>query len=306
MYLEYDKNMMLGVSKPYPYLDNLLGITTYDDISKFEYQTTADKYMEIKTKNLFKDTPMNFETLCAIHKYLLGDIYPWAGTIREVELYKDDSEFCGVQYLQNGINQYFKELKKDNYLKNYGKEDFCQLLAYYTNELNFLHPFREGNCRSKRIFLSELANQAGWEIDFSKIEPNKLLMCEILAFGNIEGAISPNSKPLKKLYMECVNPTIEKAIELSKPKNESKIEVFNNFLWVYDREECHQWRRSNVSKENAELCINGMLQSNDGKEHLYSTLSRITKNSFDEKVVETAKNYQQSLDDLVSVPNYKM
>lgn len=299
MYLEYDKSMEQGISN-IPYLDNKFNIVNYNDISKFEYQTTADKSMELKSNGFFRNAPINFETLCAIHKYLLGDIYPWAGTIREVNLYKEDSEFCRADYLENGLNQYFKELLKDNNLKGYNKEDFCELLAYYTNELNFLHPFREGNGRSKRLFLSELSLQAGWEIDFSKIDSKQLLMCEILAFGNTEGAIQPDLLELKKLYLSSVNPTLEKKIELYQTKEETDIERLNRFMWVHDRGECRQWRRSNLSFENAGTCIEGMLKEDNGKEYLFSVLSRISKNTSDEDIKSEAKGFKSIISNTTS------
>jgi cell filamentation protein len=39
-------------------------------------------------------------------------------------------------------------------------------LAYYYDQLNFIHPFREGNGRTQRIFWTRVARDAGYEIDW--------------------------------------------------------------------------------------------------------------------------------------------
>ena len=68
----------------------------------------------------------------SIHKFLFEDIYPFAGKIRSEDIAKDN-------------------------LKDLNKEDMAKKLAYYMSELNVLHPFREGNGRTIREFIREVA-----------------------------------------------------------------------------------------------------------------------------------------------------
>lgn len=44
---------------------------------------------------------------------------------------------------------------------------------------NMLHPFREGNGRTQRIFISQLIRYAGYDIDFSAIDPDELMIATI-------------------------------------------------------------------------------------------------------------------------------
>ena len=50
-----------------------------------------------------------------------------------------------------------------------GDEAFAAALAKCWGELNFLHPFREGNGRSTQIFVAALTKRHGREIDWAKV-----------------------------------------------------------------------------------------------------------------------------------------
>lgn len=42
-------------------------------------------------------------------------------------------------------------------------------------EINAIHPFREGNGRAQRIFISQLAKEAGFELTFSKSTQEEMI-----------------------------------------------------------------------------------------------------------------------------------
>ncbi|HSX00521.1 MAG TPA: Fic family protein [Patescibacteria group bacterium] len=63
----------------------------------------------------------------------------------------------------------FAELAKDNYLKGLDREVFAKRLAYHYDQLNFIHPFREGNGRVQRIFWTRVAKDASYDIDWSAV-----------------------------------------------------------------------------------------------------------------------------------------
>lgn len=46
------------------------------------------------------------------------------------------------------------------------RDRFVERLAYHYDQLNHLHPFREGNGRTQRIFWSRVAHDAGWHLDW--------------------------------------------------------------------------------------------------------------------------------------------
>lgn len=48
--------------------------------------------------------------------------------------------------------------------------EFVERLAHHFADLNAIHPFREGNGRTLQTFLEQLAGEAGYTLDFSKVE----------------------------------------------------------------------------------------------------------------------------------------
>ena len=49
-------------------------------------------------------------------------------------------------------------------------------LAFYIGELNAIHPFREGSGRGQRLFIEYLAEKNGYQLDFSKVSSDEMIM----------------------------------------------------------------------------------------------------------------------------------
>ncbi len=75
-----------------------------------------------------------------------------------------------VSKIRDASNYVFTELAKGNYLQGLQEEEFPKRLAYFYDQLNYIHPFREGNGRAQRVFWARVATDAGYEIDWSFIE----------------------------------------------------------------------------------------------------------------------------------------
>ena len=73
----------------------------------------------------------------------------------------------------------FKRLENSNYLKNYNGEEFINEFTDLYCDLNYLHPFREGNGRIQRLFLTMLLKSIDKTLDFSKIDPDILMIATI-------------------------------------------------------------------------------------------------------------------------------
>lgn len=116
-----------------------------------------------------------------IHGYLFQDLYDWAGQIRTVDIAKGNL-FCRVPFIPMQSDEIFCKLKADRYLKGSFPEEFPVKLAWYFSEINALHPFREGNGRSQREFIRELALYNNYKILFSRTLEGELLKASIDSF----------------------------------------------------------------------------------------------------------------------------
>ena len=112
---------------------------------------------------------MGLPHLCAIHLSLFQDIYPWAGEFREIDIYKDDTQFCHFGYIEKEGNALMQELEDEEFLVGLPLDQFAERLAHYYTGLNLLHPFRDGNGRALRIFTEQLVIHAGYDIQWANV-----------------------------------------------------------------------------------------------------------------------------------------
>ena len=76
-----------------------------------------------------------------------------------------------------------KPLKRESYLQGLDKQKLAERLAYYIGEINAIHPFREGNGRSQRMFIELLALHNGYKLDFAKISNEEMLEASMQTFN---------------------------------------------------------------------------------------------------------------------------
>ena len=79
----------------------------------------------------------------------------------------------------------FNRLKKLNYFVDLSKDEFAIEIADLYNSLNLLHPFREGNGRTQRVFFTQLIRNAGYSIDYSEFNSEFLMVGSIQAASGV-------------------------------------------------------------------------------------------------------------------------
>lgn len=161
-----------------PYLDpssgvlkNLVGATSYDELRNAEGELVSARTNEFLVQLPLHPTG-TLNDFCFIHQFLFQDIYEWAGKIRTVEIRKNEvgSEFfLPSPNIEQGFAWAKEELDKDGQLQNLGKKAFITRLAYHYDNYNFIHPFREGNGRTQRLFWSLISHDAGYDLDWRKV-----------------------------------------------------------------------------------------------------------------------------------------
>ena len=128
----------------------------------------------------------DFTHYCAIHRFLFEDLYEWAGKPRTVDIAKKGTQFCPATQIENTAKAIFARLKKQNFLIGLNRPRFISAIADLYERTNELHPFREGNGRTQRVFLSQLARHAGYTLDFGRVDPDDLMIATIQAAGGVD------------------------------------------------------------------------------------------------------------------------
>lgn len=189
-----------------PYLDsstgvlrNLLGITASDELDITEVRVTSIKMADILATATPTPTDLTPEFFLKLHQQLFGTLYDWAGQLRTVEVSKGATSFARVQYLEANLREVFAELARDNYCQNMTPDELIARLAHYYSELNVLHPFREGNGRTIRTFLSLLAASLGYYIAWGDMSASENIAACVAAYGGDEA-------PLEAMLARLVAP----------------------------------------------------------------------------------------------------
>jgi cell filamentation protein len=173
------------VSSADPYLDpssgvlrNQLGITDPDELAEVEAALTASRLIDLERRRLQGD--YDLDHLRAFHRYIFGDVYSWAGELRTVAIAKSDP-FCLPQHIGSYAAEVFTRLAGADRLRGLSRERFILGLADLLGDINALHPFREGNGRTQRAFVSQLAHDAGHHIDWIRMDPAQNIHASIAA-----------------------------------------------------------------------------------------------------------------------------
>lgn len=158
-------------------LVNKLNIKDSSALENYETSVIGLKLMALNKKGITGKFDVNH--FVGIHKFLFEDIYHFAGLFRTENIAKDYFQFAEWEYIESELTRLLDELKKENFLANISKEDFAKRLAYYWAELNVLHPFREGNGRTTREFLRQLALKNGYILNLQNVDAQSLLSASI-------------------------------------------------------------------------------------------------------------------------------
>lgn len=163
-------------------LVNRFDIRDYDKLQEIERGYSSAKIALI-TSSPFKGT-FDLQYLQKIHRFIFEDIYTWAGKIRGGQFFsKGETEFVRAPMIYTYADNIFGKLRNEKWLRGLTREQFIERLAYYMAEINTLHPFREGNGRTQRLFFEELARRARYEINFGNADPDMLLEADIEAYN---------------------------------------------------------------------------------------------------------------------------
>ncbi|EON77459.1 Filamentation induced by cAMP protein Fic [Lunatimonas lonarensis] len=176
-------------------LKNILGITD-PDVLLFVESGAVTKRLEELYNNPIKIKGV--ENLFDIHKHLFQDIYIWAGKKRIVEISKDGKQFFPTTHFDNAsnyINSLIADYKK---IRKNRRKELAEKLAEILDNVNYFHPFREGNGRAQREFLRLLALEKGLILNLNP--PDNKSVYERYMKGTIESDLVT----LKELIFELI------------------------------------------------------------------------------------------------------
>ncbi len=155
-------------------LENLAGLRDQAKLDMFEAQMVAFRLALLARSPI--TGVFDESRLRTTHRLLFGGVYRWAGEFRRLPgLMTKRRESGAIIIYGESVNitrelaRVFRALTKEHELTGLGVGEFAQRAAYFYSEIDAIHPFRDGNSRTLRQFLKDLAKRAGHRFDWSAI-----------------------------------------------------------------------------------------------------------------------------------------
>ncbi|VEA68221.1 Probable adenosine monophosphate-protein transferase fic [Serratia plymuthica] len=181
-------------------LANKLGITDVDEMEALESGLLLMLYEQLFIEGQ-PPAKLVFGHISEWHRQWLGNVYDWAGRLRNANLAKDGFQFAAadrIPLLLDGFDKQF--LSRTGDLRPLPRP---QLVSYLTEchvEFILIHPFREGNGRLSRLLCDVLSVQAGMGLlDYSLWDEHKAFY-----FKAIQVGISGNYSPMMQLVSDIL------------------------------------------------------------------------------------------------------
>ncbi|WP_375653170.1 BID domain-containing T4SS effector [Bartonella sp. MR110HLJHH] len=189
---------------------------------------------------------LNSSYLKYLHQHLFSRAFEWAGQTREEPFTFEDGSVASMPILkrkeftkpfaigrkiQEGLEKLDKTLAEKNNLQGLTREEFVEQAAGIMIDLHHMHPFREGNRRTKRLFVEKLAQAAGHKLDFSLVSKKRKDFVRAAAMEHSD------PEPMKHLLEDISNP--EKLLilqEFTNSMRELGLDEKNYYLAVVAKE----------------------------------------------------------------------
>lgn len=163
----------MSAEDPYVYpgssvLRNKFGFTTAERLDAVERELVVQRISEGTPAGAF-----DLDHLKAIHRHLFQDVYDWAGEIRTVEISKGGHQFQFRRYIETGMADVHRRLKAASFLRGLDTKSFAAQAGKITGDINYVHPFRDGNGRTQLLYLEQLSQQAGHNLALQTLNPQR-------------------------------------------------------------------------------------------------------------------------------------
>ncbi|NVN30731.1 Fic family protein [Endobacter medicaginis] len=195
-----------------------MGLRTHSELRVEEYRRTSERLLDI-LDGAGPRGAFDADHLKAIHKYLFDDVYEWAGRTRNerpvvdgfpVEpigaMSKNGNAFLHGSRIEMGLTEALRPIANPDVLRGSTAEQFADVAGRVLAELNYVHPFREGNGRTQEAFISELGRQFGHDVDLSVITKARMINASIAV------AADPSHPAMRQLLADATIPARAEAL----------------------------------------------------------------------------------------------
>ena len=173
-------------------LKNKLGIEDADLLAEAEaeFAATAAEAIEIEAP------PFNLDYLCSLHRQLFDEVYAWAGDLRLVDISKGKTRFCTTSRVVPEAEQLLRRFDALEF-SGMSRSACVRHVAECYGELNMIHPFREGNGRTQRLFFEHRLLLDGYAVSWLEVGKEEWVAACI-------AAVSCDYESLEHIFDRCI------------------------------------------------------------------------------------------------------
>ena len=160
---QYEGYKYIDPNNQYTYPDstvlvNKQNITNIEEAYRNEHLFVTRRLADLRLEPIHV---YSMSDILAIHNYLFQDVYAWAGQYRKVNISKSGNPFMPIQSF-NTAETYMNNLIHSYHQTANSKDKIIMHLSEILDNLNYFHPFREGNGRTQREVIRSLALSKGY------------------------------------------------------------------------------------------------------------------------------------------------
>ena len=199
---QYEGYEYIDPNNQYTYLNstvliNKQNITNIEEAYRNEHLFVTRRLADLRLKTI---EVYSISDILAIHKYLFQDVYAWAGQYRKVNISKNGNPFMSIQSFSTA-QTYINRLIHTYYQTANSKDGIIKQLAKILDNLNYFHPFREGNGRTQREVIRSLALSKGYSAQIRVEQDDEVynLYMDGTVYGDLGKLEELLSKILEKL-----------------------------------------------------------------------------------------------------------
>jgi cell filamentation protein len=198
---------------------NRLGITDPQQLSQAETDSSLLRLQRLNLQGGIPGGRYDHAHLKQVHQKLFEGVYQWAGETRAdrefqghkptyVTGFKETMTYAPYKEIEQRLNAIGAQLGQENYLQGLPAEKFAERAAYYLDQYNHTHAFRDGNGRTLQATFVQLGREAGYQVDFARIDPATLNRARDLAMvrPHAPEEASKNLQALKAMFEQVISP----------------------------------------------------------------------------------------------------
>jgi len=190
-------------------LRNLVGVRSVREMARHESEALL-----AATRRLIDETAVDqkftAKDICRMHRLWLGEIYPWAGEYRQVNITKGDFMFAAAGQIPRLMREFERgPLRKFTPCRYDDIDEQSRALGIVHVELILIHPYREGNGRCARLLAMLMAFQAGLPaLDFGGIRGRE----KQRYIAAIRAGLNHDYEPITGVYRRIIKRTLRSQV----------------------------------------------------------------------------------------------